>query len=78
MAYNYEIKWKDPAGFPGTALQNATERCRVYSELHPGVFSVFPEPEYSEWLYYTMRGSYSIMDTPIISYRNGKKIFPVV
>jgi hypothetical protein len=76
MAYNYEIKWKDPENFPGTAFKNASERCRVYSELHPGIFSVYSEPEGSEWLFYSMRGSYTPLDRPLISFQGGIKIFP--
>jgi len=78
MSYDYHIQWRDPEDFPGTALQNATERCRVYSCMHEGVFSVFPEPEGSKWIYYTMRGSFSPFDKQIVSYCGGKKIFPIV
>ena len=78
VAYNYEIKWKDPIDFPGTAFENAEYRCLVYSKLHEGTFSVFRESDNSEWLYYTMRGIYSLLDKPIVSYQDGKKIFPIV
>jgi hypothetical protein len=76
MAYSYHIRWKDPEGFPGTAFANAEERCRVYSNLHDGVFSVFKEPPGSDWLFYTMKGSISPLDVPLVSYRSGKKIYP--
>jgi hypothetical protein len=77
MAYNYHIRWKDPEDFPGTAFKNAERRCLVYSKMHEGVFSVFHDEPGSGWLFYTMRGFFSLTEKPIVSYQGGKKTYPI-